>query len=135
MFTPGAAAASASFFSVSAITPTAMAFVVQSNLTLLRSPLGGKFLSSTELTPTTRFRKDLQKFKHQRKIVQDLQKALESLVHQKPLHKKYLDHPLGGNWKGSRECHIHPDVLLIFRIDIEKRNLFLERLGSHSELF
>jgi len=41
--------------------------------------------------------------------------------------------PLGGTWADWRECHIKPDLLLIYRkIDDELR---LARLGSHSELF
>lgn len=56
-------------------------------------------------------------------------------MQRKLLEKKYLDHSLGGNWKGSRECHVNPDVLLIYRISETENKLFLERFGSHSELF
>ena len=44
------------------------------------------------------------------------------------------DHALSGDWAGYRECHLKPDLLLIYR----KPNaevLRLARLGSHSELF
>ena len=88
-----------------------------------------------EPTPTTKFKKDLKKFKHQTKVIQELNKVLGLLVQRKPLLEKHVDHPLGGNWKGSRECHVNPDILLIYRVQEEHRKLFLERLGSHSELF
>lgn len=88
-----------------------------------------------KITPTTKFKKNLKKFKHQIKLMQDLNNVLDLLVHGKPLLKKHVDHPLSGNWKESRECHINPDVLLIYRIDDSQKILFLERLGSHSELF
>ena len=65
-------------------------------------------------TPTTKFKKDLKKFKHQKKIIQDLDSVIRLLVQQLPLEKKHADHPLGGNWIGSRECHVNPDVLLIY---------------------
>ena len=86
-------------------------------------------------TPTTKFKKDLKKFRHQKKIIQDLDAVIRLLVQQLPLEKKHVDHPLGGNWIGSRECHVNPDVLLIYRIDDTSSVLFLERFGSHSELF
>ena len=53
----------------------------------------------------------------------------------KPLPRKNIDHPLTGIWKNSRECHVNPDILLIYRIDKENNKLYLERFGSHSELF
>jgi mRNA interferase YafQ len=61
-------------------------------------------------TPTTKFKKDLKKFKHQKKIISDLDTVIKILIQQLPLEKKHVDHPLGGNWKGSRECHVNPDV-------------------------
>ncbi|MDP1771671.1 MAG: type II toxin-antitoxin system YafQ family toxin [Methylobacter sp.] len=51
-----------------------------------------------------------------------------------PLPERYNDHSLMGRWVGFRECHIKPDLLLIY----EKPNpetLVLARLGSHSDLF
>lgn len=86
-------------------------------------------------TPTTKFKKDLKKFKHQIKIIKDLDAVIKILIQQLPLEKKHVDHPLGGEWKGSRECHVNPDVLLIYRIEENVGILFLERFGSHSELF
>lgn len=43
------------------------------------------------------------------------------------------DHNLTGNYAGHRECHITPDWLLIYEID--ENNLYLERTGTHSDLF
>ena len=50
------------------------------------------------------------------------------------LPEKNRDHPLGGNWEGYRECHIKPDLLLIYEKP-NRHTLQLVRLGSHSELF
>lgn len=49
------------------------------------------------------------------------------------LNPSNVDHPLTGNWSGFRDCHIKPDLLLIYRID--KNQLQLARIGSHSDLF
>jgi mRNA interferase YafQ len=58
---------------------------------------------------------------------------LEALVNDKPLEARYCDHALTGNWKGYRECHIKPDLLLIYAKP-DAQTLLLERLGSHSQL-
>ncbi|EMH19515.1 type II toxin-antitoxin system YafQ family toxin, partial [Helicobacter pylori] len=59
--------------------------------------------------------------------------VVENLRNQIPLDEKFKDHALSGTYKGCRECHIKPDVLLVYRV---KNNvLTLVRLGSHSELF
>jgi len=65
-----------------------------------------------ELTPTTKFKKDLKRFKHQIKVIQELNEVLAFLIQRKTLEKKYVDRPLSNNWKGSGECHVNPDVLL-----------------------
>jgi mRNA interferase YafQ len=88
-----------------------------------------------ELAPTTQFKKDLKRFKHKVEAIHDLDGVLKLLVQKKPLPQKNQDHPLSGDWKGSRECHVNPDILLIYRIDSRAGRLFLERFGSHSELF
>lgn len=88
-----------------------------------------------ELSPTTKFKKDLKKFKHKVDVIREVDEILSLLIQKKPLQKKHIDHPLGGNWKGSRECHVNPDILLIYRVDEQRCKLFLERFGSHSELF
>ena len=49
------------------------------------------------------------------------------------LEAKVVDHPLSGNWNGFRDCHIKPDLVLIYRI--HKNTLQLARIGSHTKLF
>ena len=51
-----------------------------------------------------------------------------------PLPERHRDHGLGGNWKGHRECHLKPDLLLIYKKP-DDRTLRLVRLGSHAQLF
>lgn len=56
------------------------------------------------------------------------------LMEDKPLPERCRDHALIGNWRGYRECHIKPDLLLIYNTTVSDV-LLLARLGSHSELF
>lgn len=74
---------------------------------------------------TPRYRKDLDS------LISDI---LKCLVADKVLPEKNYDHALSGNWTGYRECHIKPDLLLIYRKP-DQDTLRLARLGSHSELF
>ena len=56
------------------------------------------------------------------------------LADDQPLAARHYDHGLSGNWKGHRECHLKPDLLLIYKLPDEKTLRFV-RMGSHSELF
>ena len=71
--------------------------------------------------------------KEQNKDLLKLRVAIDLLVEGQPLGPKYRDHQLTGNWKGHRDCHIEPDWILIYRLTPD--DLFLERTGSHSDLF
>jgi len=82
---------------------------------------------------TSQFRKDLKKAKKQGKQIEELKLVVRRIAEGKPLDPRHRDHPLIGPLKGSRDCHIEPDWLLIYRTDGE--SLFLERTGSHSDIF
>ena len=58
---------------------------------------------------------------------------LNSLVHKKALPEKYRDHALIGNWKGFRDCHVKPDLVLIYKLHDDE--IELHHLKTHSELF
>ena len=64
-----------------------------------------------------------------------LSDILEYLVNEKPLPAQYKDHPLIGDYKGYRECHILNDWLLVYKIENETLTLILFRTGTHSDLF
>ena len=54
------------------------------------------------------------------------------------LPENYQDHPLKGDYKGYRDCHIEPDWILIYgyeTLDNGERQLLLVRTGSHSDIF
>jgi mRNA interferase YafQ len=54
-------------------------------------------------------------------------------VKDEKLSQKYRDHVLVGQYKGTRECHIEPDWLLIY--ELVESEVVLIRTGSHSDLF
>jgi mRNA interferase YafQ len=82
---------------------------------------------------TSQFRKDFKKIKKQGKQIENLKEIVRRLAEGRPLEPRHRDHALIGPLKGSRDCHVEPDWLLIYRIDDE--SLYLERTGSHSDIF
>lgn len=84
------------------------------------------------------FKRDYKRVKatprHRKDADQLLTETLGLLSLDRPLPESLRDHALSGNWVGYRECHLKPDLLLIYR-KTDTDILRLARLGSHSELF
>lgn len=87
------------------------------------------------LKVVSQFKTDFKKYRHNDVVLDEFEMVVEILRKKDKLPEKYLDHPLAGQYKGMRECHLKPDTLLIYFIDKELNLLYLERIGSHSELF
>lgn len=83
---------------------------------------------------TSKFKKDYKKIAKQGKV-EILDSVIEKLQKGAVLEAKYRDHALQGIYKGSRECHIEPDLLLIYKKQDDILLLTCLRVGSHSELF
>lgn len=79
------------------------------------------------------YKRDVKRARRQEKNLNLLGEVVQLLLDGSPLPLHYRDHPLKGGWNGRRELHIEPDWLLIYHI--EKETVFLERTGSHAELF
>lgn len=88
-----------------------------------------------EVKFTNQFKKDLKLAKKQNRHLDKLFDAVNILADCGTLDAKYRDHELSGNYKGTRECHIEPDWLLVYEIRNDVLVLMLYRLGTHSELF
>ena len=69
----------------------------------------------------------------QGKELSKLGNIIAGLMTSKKMDEAFKDHPLRGNYSRTRECHIEPDWLLIYRVIGDE--LHLLRTGSHSELF
>ncbi len=86
---------------------------------------------------TGAFRKDFKREKkgqHRREIDSVVSDIVSLLAEDKTLPEKNRDHALAGDWQDHRECHLKPDLLLIYRKP-DTKVLQLVRVGSHSELF
>ena len=87
------------------------------------------------IKPTVRFRKDLKQIEKRGYNLELLTMVIKSLAAGEVLDAKYKDHPLKGEYKNCRECHIAPDWLLIYEKADDVLLLYLTRTGIHSDLF
>ena len=88
-----------------------------------------------EVKFTNLFKKDFKLAKKQNKDLNKLFDVVNILAEGGILEAKYRDHDLSGEYKGTRECHVEPDWLLVYEIQNDVLVLMLYRLGTHSELF
>lgn len=84
--------------------------------------------------PTTRFKKDYKRYKHDIEKIKILESIVKMLENEQEIPSRFKPHPLTGNYKGCMECHVGNDFLLIWR-NPDNNLIYLVRLGSHSELF
>ena len=85
---------------------------------------------------TSRFRRDYSREKtgrHNKRLDAELLDTVTLLAKDESLPRRYFDHQLSGEWSDHRDCHIRPDLILIYRKP-DETSLELVRLGSHSEL-
>ena len=87
-----------------------------------------------ELNFSNKFKRDMKKQPLELFISEEWIEIIACLSTGVPMKEKYCDHDLKGNWKGYRECHITPDLLLIYKYQ-DNNDILLYRIGSHSELF
>ena len=89
-----------------------------------------------EIKYTSRFKRDYKREKSGqlgRKLDVLLMEIVNLLANDTHLPHRNFDHPLSGEWSDHRNCHIRPDLILIYRKP-DDDSLELVRLGSHSEL-
>jgi mRNA interferase YafQ len=73
------------------------------------------------------FRRDVKLAERRGKNMSKLRELILLLMEGNPLPPRYRDHPLSGDWKHHRDCHIEPDWLLLYKID--GGDLYLIRTG------
>ncbi|WP_342151057.1 type II toxin-antitoxin system YafQ family toxin [Methylorubrum sp. SB2] len=85
---------------------------------------------------TTQFKRDYKremKGRHRTTLPTDLTAVIADLAADRPLAPRLRDHALTGNWHDHRDCHVKPDLVLIYRL-VGTETLQLVRLGSHAGL-
>ena len=85
---------------------------------------------------TNSFKRDYKrelKGKHKTALEGEFAELLQQLADDQPLTERLRDHALTGQWSDHRDCHVKPDLVLIYRKP-DTETLQLVRIGSHSEL-
>ena len=90
--------------------------------------------------PTVKFKKDYKRLKKRNYNMQLLQDVIDLLCVQDGIltpeqQYQYQDHALGGNYKGTRELHIQPDWVLIYKAGKTQLILTTVRSGTHADVF
>lgn len=89
-------------------------------------------MANYKFSMSNAFKRDLKK--HYLALIGEAwTQVSDCLLNNKPMPEKYQDHALTGNWQGFRDCHLKPDLVLIYRI--VDNEIELHRLNSHSEIF
>jgi len=84
---------------------------------------------------TSQFKKDVKLAGRRGKNLAKLKGMLDLLIEGEVLPPQYKDHPLRGNFAGSRDCHVEADWVLIYTITENNTHVRFERTGTHSDLF
>jgi mRNA interferase YafQ len=82
---------------------------------------------------TCAFRKDYDRNEGNHEAVLRLEEVISALETGQTLPTSFRDHKLVGNLTRCRECHLRPDVILLYEITLD--TIIFHRLGSHAELF
>lgn len=87
---------------------------------------------SRTIQKTSKFKKDFKQYQTNKKVVSRLNDILYCLMNRLPLSEQYKNHPLTGEWKGYYDCHVLPNVVLIYTYD--DTTISLTRIGTHNKL-
>ena len=82
---------------------------------------------------TSQFKRDVKRMKKLGKDLSKLKEVLEKITRGQELEAKYRDHVLVGQYRGTRECHIEADWLLVY--EAGQNEVVLIRTGTHADLF
>ena len=83
---------------------------------------------------TTRIKRQLKTLMKRGYDMDLFKEVVGMLLDGKPLPPKYRDHPLRGDKRGYRDCHIQNDWVLIYKIDKGVLKLILSETGTHSDI-
>ena len=85
---------------------------------------------------TSQFKRDYKREsrgRHRTYLDAGLARIIETLANDQPLELRHHDHALSGEWSDHRDCHVKPELVLIYQKP-GSDTLRLVRLGSHAEL-
>ncbi|MBR6123783.1 type II toxin-antitoxin system YafQ family toxin [Candidatus Saccharibacteria bacterium] len=88
-----------------------------------------------DLRFTSQFKKDYKLALKRGYDLSEFEVIVNKLRNREELDPKYKDHTLSNNWRNHRDFHLHPDLVVIYRIQENELILEMVRMGTHSDLF
>lgn len=89
-------------------------------------------MAKYEIVPSNSYKRDIKRLDDE--TIAEVEAVIDIIANGEKLEAKFKDHALGGNLKGFRDCHIKPDLVLIYRIYKKELILYISRVGSHGYL-
>ena len=89
-------------------------------------------MAKYEIVPSNSYNRDIKRLDDE--TIAEVEAVIDIIANGEKLVAKFKDHALGGNLKGFRDCHIKPDLVLIYRIYKKELILYISRVGSHGYL-
>ncbi len=84
---------------------------------------------------TKQFEKDFKRMVKRGKDTKKIKTIMLRLARGESLPIRHREHKLTGDFEGFTECHIEPDWLLLYRLNIDDNTIIFIRTGSHSDIF
>lgn len=92
-------------------------------------------MTKYEVKYTSSFKNDIKKFKKDEDALNEITDVIKKIANDEILDEKYKDHNLKGEYKEYRECHIRPNLLLVYKKIEDTLILSCVRVGSHNKIF
>ena len=77
-------------------------------------------------------KKNLKKLSTKQKL--HFLSVIEKLANNEKLEKKYQDHALKGDLVGYRDCHLEPDLILVYKKINDELIIYSLNIGSHAKI-
>lgn len=90
-------------------------------------------MAKYKITHSNSYQKDIKKL--DKETIALVENIIDRLANGEVLEPKYQDHALKGRLKGLRDCHIKPDLVLIYQLNKDVLELVALRINTHSELY
>ncbi|ASM39444.1 type II toxin-antitoxin system YafQ family toxin [Campylobacter sp. RM12327] len=90
-------------------------------------------MAKYEIIHSKSYKKAIKKI--DKSLLPEIEYVIDKLANDEILETKFKDHQLKGEYKDFRECHIKPNLLLVYKKDKNLLILIAFKLGSHSEIF
>lgn len=84
---------------------------------------------------SNKFEKKFVKYSKDKKVLIEIKKISDYLIKKESLPVKYMNHKLKGFFEGSYDCHVRPDLVLIYTIYSKEKIIYFVDIGTHFNLF